>query len=179
MDIFDASVADTVANKASGRQSYLDSERFRVFQYLLDCCENELEENAQWLVHDDESVREVYRARAKALKNQAATGDEDAADNLCREVQQEAKRRFLSHVCQLFYLPSSWDCKPATVAQQTRLLSSRGPEVMALYETELKKIWASRAAAFEQALARLIAEGHVKTKTGEDGSNYIARRKPS
>jgi hypothetical protein len=161
------------------RQSYLDGEAYRVLDWLLTACDEELKDDACWQLVDDEPNRERYRERARALKQQDDAGDEAAGELLCAAVNEEAEPRFLSHVCQLFYQPSAWDCIPATPVEQSKLLAERGNEVRALCAAALERVWAERKANFEKAMHNLTVDGHVETRVDESGEKQIRLKKPN
>lgn len=137
-------------NAKERRQLWLAEEGYRVFDWLLESCQNEIE-GTGWQMTDI-----IHRA-----------------------VQEEAERRFLTHVLQLFFHPPAWDVIPATAEQIASMTVEQRDEARTLFVTALERIWKERGENFERAMASLLASGQIKAFTGEDGERYIAPCKPN
>jgi hypothetical protein len=132
------------------RKLWLVEEGYRVFDWLLESCQNEIE-GTGWQM----------------------------TDILHHAVQEEAERRFLMHLMQLFFNPAAWDVHPATTQQIAALTAEQRDEARTLFVNSLDRIWKERAEHFDCAMEALVASGQIKVFTGEDGERYIAPCKPN
>jgi len=173
----------TEQEKVAERAHYLKREAREVIDRLFDLCSGEPgwfeDGRSVFTQEDDEPIRKLYRERVIALQKREKAGDEDAGELIGQEVYQEAARRFLAHVCQLYFEPEKWDAVPVTKSQQMELIVERGPEVTSVFEDAWNRVTKEREEAFGKALKQLIKDGFIDTQVTEGGEVMVRLKKTS